>query len=274
MARGKGWYEDPSTAGRFRWWDGQGWTRMVSTRRGAPAPAESGEHVVPDPTTLDRVARIVWPVLASLLVLTIALAAAGMRVNQRELRAQPSVVLTSRAADTELVRVTRDRAEGRVLDIGGAAQVIMPAGFADPRPGDQDEDGLWRYVHSSVALDTGRDGSAESTVWAGTGLSGLFDRVYRDANAGVPAVEMARRHYGGDAVVGSPSVVEERYHGHLAWWAEVPVTYRGRHLVVRALAAELSTAEWVLVVHTPAVDETPQQTAAATQALRSVTFRD
>jgi hypothetical protein len=39
-----GWYDDPSGAGGYRWWDGGAWTSNVATSPGAPPPGPPGKE--------------------------------------------------------------------------------------------------------------------------------------------------------------------------------------------------------------------------------------
>jgi hypothetical protein len=48
----QGWYEDPSDAAHFRWWDGLAWTQHLQPRQAEPAPTASSVMTVAAPAVV------------------------------------------------------------------------------------------------------------------------------------------------------------------------------------------------------------------------------
>lgn len=265
--RQPGWWEDPSTAGRVRWWDGTGWTRWVATDRHAPAPPFPGEHVVPQPTAADRALRVAGWVALGLAALLAVLTGAGMYVNHRD--APPLPAQPSRGPSASIPqRPFGASLEDRTLLVGAIAQMELPhEPFGVPeRVG---RDGLFAEGYLSEAPDTGAGGDAPpSTVLAGLARDGLFVPTLERTGVASAATDVAHRFYATvEPTIGAATVEDGTLDGRPAWSAEVPVTYTvdGKEYssTVTAVLVQARFDTWLLWTHTPGAKAKDDDKAAA-----------
>lgn len=245
-----GWYDDPSVADRFRWWDGAGWTSWVSTRRDASPPPAPDRRVTPVPTTVDRLLR--WGGLVTVVAVLVfaLLAGIGMVLNRREARTQvptePTAVITTTPAPSRL------QYQSGILVMDGFLSVPLPEGDFDRAEADRGRDGLFatKYVSHLPGSEVPA-GAPGAQLLVGLAADGLMHPQYRGTNAGLAATQVAYTVFGAvEPLVGQPEITEGDLDGHRSWQATVPITYRDgdvqHRAEVRALVVQLDDWSWLI----------------------------
>ncbi|MGA4506884.1 DUF2510 domain-containing protein [Propionibacteriaceae bacterium G1746] len=272
MAKDPGWYDDPSTADRYRWWDGTGWTSWVGTDRHAAPPARPGRRITPQPSAADRILRQLG-ILALVLLLGFAvLAGIGMYLNRRDM---PAAVATTPTGP--LVTTTPENPRARisdgVLNVSGYFSVKLPSqnaenAYAERNPLFDDQ--------INVTVD---DATIPATqVRVGTAAEGLFITGSEQLNSEVAAAEVARAILGEfKPTLGAPTSKQVTLDGRRAWSSTIPVTFTAdgttRKGEVTAVTVQVgATPTWMLWVQVTFDDSPAQSKDAITTSLASMRF--
>lgn len=271
-----GWYDDPSTAERFRWWDGTGWTSWVSTRRDAPSPPSPDRRVTPVPTTVDKVIRWGgWALLAGVLVFALV-AGIGVVLNRREAATTLPVLPSQPATITPLPRSLS--LDSGVIVLPGVLSVRMPKGGFDAPEADRQRDGLFQQRYFSYLPGSEVPATAPGAqVHVGLAAGGLMHPQFAGNNAGLAATQIAYQVFAPTKpLVGQPAISEVTVDQRQGWEAIVRVTYADgpdQHTAeVTALVVQLDEWTWLIWAAATTEKMTAEQRAAVTTSREGIGF--
>lgn len=273
-----GWYDDPSTPRRMRWWDGQAWTDQLSDDRKAPPPAQAGHRVVPVRTLQDKVIRWGLLGLVALALVIAVLATIGMVENRRHLSDTGRIDVS--AAPTRLPLGNQIYPTGKVLDFDGAGSITFPdKDFEEPTRDEESDNGLWALRYRSLHQGTGPgSGAPPALTEAGMGAEGVFSVGYGPTSAGVVARDAIDRHFPTGVVVSAMKTAEHTVGKHPGWTAEATISYQVDGVqvtsTVRAATVEFRPGDWMVWVGLWHESTPPQVKASIEKSLASLTIKD
>ncbi|MGA4670501.1 DUF2510 domain-containing protein [Propionibacteriaceae bacterium Y1923] len=271
-----GWYDDPSTSDRFRWWDGAGWTSWVSTSRDAPSPPAPDRRVTPVPTLTDKVIRWTgWALLAGVLIFAL-IAGIGVALNRRD---APDALPTLPSEPGTIVPLPRNLSlESGVVVLPGVVSVPMPDGDFDRAESDRQRDGLFQQRYFSYLPGSEVPHNAPGAqVHVGIAAGGLMHPQYEGNNAGLAATQIAYQVFGPTRpLVGQPEITEVEIDDRSAWQASVRVTYldgQTQHEAeVTALVVQLDEWTWLVWAGASTEKMTDQQRAEMAASREGIAF--
>lgn len=274
-SRPRGWYPDPALSDRFRFWDGIGWTGLLSNSAQAALPPSGGVRVVPRPS---RRPAWIWAVafaLAAALLVGIAMSVSGVVALRRQAGVQTSGWSVPGQATTQPASRLEPTINGSLVSFGSATVRLPESPFSGGRTISYSARAIFTgYVISEVPEARGSTPLATAVI-----MGRLTEQVDPDqvqTGAGVNALRMANQLFSKvkDAKIGPPAVEPVTRWGaaHPASRATVLVTTPGAAQPARVVLTMvlISPNNWLGWFETDAGSPTAEQTKARQAALDSL----